>query len=227
MSLYLISFLKACATRRCDEDLVDNLSRWVDKLLGLFHVKMAGTRMVGNEYWGKPNGLAMWTLWKVNTLLCRRPMICGWKASKPAPFQPLSELILTFALPANVLDGWRLECGKDSLSEWAESVSDMQDIADTAKRVYTRITSRRRVLEMRRQPEEDHDKVFENITLFNFDALVLLEFKAAIREGDIGRVLNMLACWVVEFRGTGSMPKYADALFETLLTLKQMDPVRR
>lgn len=188
---------------------------------------MAGTRMVGNEFWGKPYGRAMWSLWKVNSLLSWWPMVCGWKASKLAPFQPLSELILTLALPANVLDGWRLECGKDSLEEWVNGVTDVQDIADTAKRVYTCITSRRRVLEIRRQPEEDRDKVFENITLFNFDALVLLEFKAAIREEDIGRVLNVLACWVVEFRGTGSMPKYADALFETLLTLKQMDPVCR
>lgn len=183
--------------------------------------------MVGNEYWGMPNGRAIWSLWKVNTLLSRRPMVCGWKASKLAPFQPLSELILSFVLPANVLDGWRLECGKDSLSDWVDSVSDMQDITDTAKRVLDRIASRRRVSDMRDEPIEDRDVVLENITLFNHDALILLEFKAAIREGDIGRVLNVLTVWMVEFRGTGSMPKYADALLETLLTLKQMDPVRR
>lgn len=183
--------------------------------------------MIGNEYWGKPFGRALWSLWKVNSLLSRRPMVCGWKASKLAPFQPLTELILTFALPANILDGWRLECGKDSLSDWVKDVSDIQDIKNTAERVYARIASRRCVERMRKKPKEARDLVFENISLFNADALVLLEFKTAIREGDIGRVLNVLAYWMVEFRGTGSMPKYADALFETLQTLKQMDPVRR
>lgn len=183
--------------------------------------------MIGNEYWGKPNGKTLWSLWKVNSLLCRRPMVCGWKASKSAPFQPLTELILTFALPANVLDGWRLECGKDSLSDWVKTVSDIQDIKATAERVFARIASRRNVERMHRKPEEARDQVLENIILFNADALLLLEFKTAIQEGDIGRVLNVLSYWMVEFRGTGSMPKYADALYETLQTLKKMDPARR
>ena len=183
--------------------------------------------MIGNEYWGKPNGRAMWSLWKVNTLLCRRPMVCGWKASKHAPFQQLCELMLTFALPANILDGWRLECGARSLEAWASQVKSLEDITTIGKRVVQRIASRRRVSEMREQAEEDRDIVLENIILFNHDALILKELRSSIREGDIGRVVNVLSYWMVEFRGTGSMPKYADALFETLTTLKQMDPVRR
>ena len=203
------------------------MSKWADKQLGLFHVKMAGLRMIGNEYWGKPNGREMWSLWKVNTLLCRRPMVCGWKASKHAPFQPLFELILTFAIRANILDGWRLECGATSLDDWVSQVNALEDIIVVGKRVFHRIASRRRVSEMRRQPEDKRDFVLENIMLFNHEALILKELRHSIREGDVGRVVNVLTFWMVEFRGTGSMPKYADALFETLTKLKQMDPIRR
>ena len=103
----------------------------------------------------------------------------------------------------------------------------LEDITEVGKRVLQRIASRRRVFELREQPEEDRDYVLENVMLFNQDALILKELRSSIREGDIGRVLNVLSFWMVEFRGTGSMPKYADALFETLTTLKQMDPVRR
>ena len=135
--------------------------------------------------------------------------------------------MLTFALPANVLDGWRLECGSESLKQWVSQVNALEDITEVGKRVLQRIASRRRVFELREQPEEDRDYVLENVMLFNQDALILKELRSSIREGDIGRVVNVLSCWMVEFRGTGSMPKYADALFETLTKLKQMDPIRR
>ena len=135
--------------------------------------------------------------------------------------------MLAFALPANVLDGYRLECGAASLEAWVSSVNALEDITMVAKRVFQRIASRRRVSEMRQEADDDRDFVLENIMLFNHDALILKELRSSIREGDIGRVLNVLSFWMVEFRGTGSMPKYADALFETLTTLKQMDPVRR
>ena len=154
-------------------------------------------------------------------------MVCGWKASKHAPFQQVSELTLTFALPANILDGWRLECGSESLDSWVSQLDSIEDIKAVARRVFGRIASRRRVSDMRRQPEDKRDFVLENIILFNQDALILKELRLCVRQGDIGRVINVLLFWMVEFRGTGSMPKYADALFETLTRLKQMDPSRR
>jgi len=38
-----------------DTDIIDNVSRYTDGQLRLFHVKIAGDRLVTNEFWGKPN----------------------------------------------------------------------------------------------------------------------------------------------------------------------------
>jgi hypothetical protein len=80
-------------------------------------MKMAGNWMVTNEYWGKPNSKSPWSLWKVNTLLGRKAMVAGWKEKSLPPFQPPWELILTMALPANILDSFHIYCPKDSLEE--------------------------------------------------------------------------------------------------------------
>jgi hypothetical protein len=45
----------------------------------------------------------------------------------------------------------------------------------------------------------------------------------AVKHGEIGRVVDVLALWSVSFRGTKSMPKYSDALFKTLADLKRID----
>ena len=43
----------------------------------------------------------------------------------------------------------------------------LEDITEVGKRVLQRIASRRRVFELREQPEEDRDYVLENVMLFN------------------------------------------------------------
>ena len=65
---------------------------------------------------------------------------------------------------------------------------------------------------------------FWHIQLFNHDALYLCMLKFAIKNGDVGGVLNILMHWMIMFRGTGKMPKYADALFHVLINLKRMNP---
>lgn len=67
----------------------------------------------------------------------------------------------------------------------------------------------------------------ENICLFNRDALLLRQLKYAIKRGDVGAILDICTHWMVMFRGTGRMPKYADALFHLLVDLKTMHPKLR
>jgi hypothetical protein len=188
---------------------------------------MAGDRMVTNEYWGTANSKSPWSLWKVNTLLARKHISAGWKAKKLPPFRETWELILRLALPANILDGFRLYCGADSLECWVSQVRERASIHEVAVKVKAELCSARRVSRLRHLPDEKRDIPLENIILFNRDALILRELGAAIKRGDVGSVINVLSHWMVMFRGTGSMPKYADALFHLLVHLKQMHPKLR
>ncbi|TFK51493.1 hypothetical protein OE88DRAFT_1712644 [Heliocybe sulcata] len=173
-----------------DEKLTDNYSQWTEGQLGLFHVKIAGARMVANEYWGTANSLSPWSLWKVNSLLARKPLSAGWKAKALPPFRPIWDLIIQIMLPAHILDAYR-------------RVQQDRDSAAGGK---------------------PRDILYENVRLFNRDSLILHAFGQAVKHGEIGVVMTILAHWMVMFRGTGRMPKYADALFECLLKLKHMHP---
>ena len=135
------------------------------------------------------------------------------------------ELVLRLALPANILDGFRLFCPGKDLEKWVSSVNSHRSIKDVARQVFEHLCSACRVSKLRRETERDIPH--ENIILFNRDALILLVLTTSIKRGDIGAVVNVLAHWMVMFRGSGKMPKYSDAMFRTLMDLKVMDPCLR
>lgn len=215
---------KASASRRDDSDIVDNVGRYTEGQLGLFHVKMAGDRMIANEFWGVANSTSPWSLWKINSLLGRKAISAGWKAKSLPPFRPTYELILQLTLPANILDGFRIFCPSDRLERWVAEVKNYDDILYIAKKVHSELCTAQRVSELRKLPDAKRDIPFENIQLFNRDSLILRALKHSVKRGDIGSVINILAHWMLMFRGTGKMPKYADALFHLLAYLKRMHP---
>ncbi|KAF9475001.1 hypothetical protein BDN70DRAFT_884211 [Pholiota conissans] len=45
-----------------------------------------------NESWGKANSKSLWSLWRMNTLLVRKPVSAAWTAKSPPPFRPLWRL---------------------------------------------------------------------------------------------------------------------------------------
>lgn len=188
---------------------------------------MAGNRMVTNEHWGKANSKSPWLLWKVNTLLGRKPISAGWKAKSLPPFRPSWELILALALPVNILDGFRIYCPATSLEEWVKAVKTVEEVETIGRKVLIELCSARRVEKLRHLPENQRDVPLENICLFNRDALYLRQLKFAIKRGDVGGVLDIATHWMLMFRGTGKMPKYADALFHLLVDLRTMDPKLR
>lgn len=186
-------------------------------------------RMVANEHWGPVNSNAPWSLWRMNTLLARKAISVGWKAKKLTPFRPTLELVSKLVLPANILDAFRLESRSPlttnhSLDAWVENVNEYAAIQAVATKVRDRLCSSKRIQTLCRLPEHLRDHTLENIILFNRDTLILREFFHAIKRGDIGSVINVLWFWLHQFRGTGMMPKYSDALFEVLMTLKSMEP---
>ncbi|KAJ6530447.1 hypothetical protein B0H10DRAFT_1861914 [Mycena sp. CBHHK59/15] len=220
-------FDKVAASRRDDVDLLDNLGRYGKEQLGIFHEKVAGTRMTINEHWGTPNSRALWSLWRMNSLLGRKAITAGWKSKTLPPFRPAYELMIDLVLPASILDGFRLFCPCDTLEDWVDSLLDWQSVRDVAAKVHQQLCSARRVSKLRRQPATKRDPILENISLFNRDALTLLALRAAVKRGDVGGVLCISAHWMVMFRGTGHMPKYADAVFRILTELKSMHPKLR
>lgn len=153
---------------------MDNIGLYTEGQEGLFHVKLAHTRMLSNEYWGKPNARSPWSLWKINTLLGRKPISVGWKCKSAPPFRPCYELMLVFALPANIIDGFRLFCGKDSLELWIKDVKSVSDVNDVAVKVLENLCSARRVMKLRElKPSSKRDIPLENICLFIFSTVTV------------------------------------------------------
>jgi len=91
------------------------------------------------------------------------------------------------------------------------------------KKIQTNLCSARCVAELHQLPESRWDILHENNIFFNRDSLILHALKYAIKHGDVGTVINILAHWMLMFHGTGKIPKYADALFHVLTRLKQID----
>ncbi|KAJ7762285.1 hypothetical protein DFH07DRAFT_739385 [Mycena maculata] len=209
------------SARRNSDGVIDGMKASIRRF-GLFHAKMAGCRMVLNEHWGKPNSLwpgSLW--WEHNTLLKRKKISAGWKAQKATPWKPSHEL-LQISLAAHVKDGFRIHCGSEDLDTWALSAT-MEDVNVVAERVYRKLFTTQAVDNMRARPQRDI--THENVILLNRDALYYIEFVAAIKKGDIGRVINVLQIWMVMMRTPKTMPRYADAIFETLRRIDRYDPV--
>ncbi|KAJ7148219.1 hypothetical protein C8R46DRAFT_1167204 [Mycena filopes] len=195
---------KAIAARREDTELLDAYGKYLKGMLGLFHVKLSGTRGTVNEHWGEPNS-------KFPGSLCQ----------ETPTISPTYELMLTLSLPAHILDGFRIYCGAESMDLWLKSDPTWHDIATVSETVVEKLCSASTVEELRQLPEAARDPQLENTILCNHDMLLLLLFTTSIKAGDVGMVVNILAHWMVMFRGTGSMPKYADALFELVNNLKR------
>ncbi|KIO18611.1 hypothetical protein M407DRAFT_40834, partial [Tulasnella calospora MUT 4182] len=207
----------AQSARRDDTDTSESL-KWMVGQLGLFHVKMAGCRMALNQHWGTPNSKYSGSLWKENSLLGRKAISAGWKTKKLPPF-PQSHELIHLSSKARILDGVRVLSGSDSLENWIESKPMWRAIEEVTERVLDELCSGLPVEKMRRKNMKERDITFENVILANRDMLLYAELVAAVKAGDIGRVLNVLSHWMVMMRGTGSMPKYADALLQVWLML--------
>lgn len=175
--------------------------------------------MTLNQHWGKPNSKFPGSLWKENSLLGRKTITAGWKAKKLPPFPPAHEL-LHLSLRAHILDAYRLASSAATLEDWIKSKPSWEDIERISTKILEEYFSAHRVEVLRREKDEDRDVVLENTILFNRDALLYTAMVAAVKRGDIGCTMDILAHWMVMMRGTGSMPKYADALLEVRLVLE-------
>ncbi|KAJ6609740.1 hypothetical protein B0H10DRAFT_2295466, partial [Mycena sp. CBHHK59/15] len=209
------------SARRNSDGPIDGMKASVRRF-GLFHAKMAGCRLVINEHWGQPNSSwpgSLW--WEHNKLLKRKLISAGWKTKKATPWKPCHEL-LQISIAAHVKDGFRIHCGHADLDAWAASAT-MEEFNAVVERVYRKLFTTEALDNLRSLPHRDISH--ENVILLNRDALFYIEFVSAIKKGDIGRVVNVLQLWMVMMRSPKTMPKYADAIFETLRRIDRYDPV--
>ena len=137
------------------------------------------------------------------------------------------ELILDIVLPAHILNGFRIYCGAKTLESWVATVKTCAEVCEVAKKVQWELCSPRQVSQLHRAPLVERDIPRENIMLFLYSALMLQEFKYAIRWGDVGCMVTVFSHWMVIFWGTGKMPKYVDALFHVIVSLKGMNAIVR
>ncbi|KAF7378269.1 hypothetical protein MSAN_00252300 [Mycena sanguinolenta] len=196
-----------------------SVRRW-----GLFHAQMAGCRLTINEHWGMPNSVwsgGLW--WEHNKLLKRKPLMAGWGSKKATEWKPAHEL-MQISLSAHIVDAFRIYCGNESLSDWARSAT-ASEFEAVAKTVFDNLFSTAAINKLR--ADSKNDITLENAILYNRDALFYVELTQAIKKGDIGRVLNVLAIWMVMMRAPKTMPRYADAIFETLVRIRNFPPKLR
>ncbi|KAJ7821792.1 hypothetical protein B0H14DRAFT_2371177, partial [Mycena olivaceomarginata] len=128
--------------------------------------------------------------------------------------------MLTLSLPTHIFDRFRIHCA-DSLDAWVISNPSRSDITAVSEVIVEKLCSASAAEELRLLPVAKRDPQLENTILSNHDMLLLLLFTTSIKSGDVSMVLNILAHWMVMFRGTGSMPKYAYALFEVINNLEK------
>ncbi|KAF7343680.1 hypothetical protein MSAN_01947900 [Mycena sanguinolenta] len=185
-------------SRRNSNDVLEGMQPLVRRL-GIFHAKMAGCRLVVNEHWGKPN------------------------ATIPAPWKPSHEL-LQISSAGHVRDAFRIHCGKASFAEWA-ATADLNDFDAVAGQVYNSLYTTAAYDAACDRGDAQRDAAFENSVLYNRDSLLYLLLVSSIKAGDIGRVVLVFRIWAVMMRSPKTMPKYADAFFETLNRIKTYDPV--
>ncbi|KAK7462875.1 hypothetical protein VKT23_007454 [Stygiomarasmius scandens] len=186
---------------------------------GLFHCKLNGARMVVNQHWGKPNSPWPGSLWWEHTnLLERKPMSAGWQSKKSAPWKQSHEL-LQISLIAHILDGFRIHCGHQDFDTWASGAS-LEEFNTVAEKVYYNLFTSA-AFEKESEVTDSPDIIFMNNILYNRDVLYYWLLVTSIKAGDIGRVILVLRVWMVMMRAPKTMPRYANAIFETLGRLQE------
>ncbi|KAL1660994.1 hypothetical protein GGF50DRAFT_26268, partial [Schizophyllum commune] len=192
---------------------------------GLFHYRINATTALLLAYLGKKNRDISnpASLHAHNTILRRKPIV-----ATSLPSFRTSEDVINESKDARILDCALRVSGKASLAEYvADPELDWATLKGHAEAIVDRYADARVAERHRRERERGNedtgDQVFESAVLFLRDALLLQEFKDAIKSGDSGRVLTVLESWVFSYRGLGRV-QYANEVLILLHNYKLVWP---
>ena len=188
----------------------------------LFHGKMAGDCLVMNKHWGKTNQEWASGYWWENLQLEQKPMATGWKGKKATPWEPAHELIQT-SVSAHIKDSFCLHCGHTSFATWAKCAS-LPEFKHVARFVFNKLFTSQTADDAHNVPDSKCHTMLKNQLYQNCNSLFYIVFISAIKQGDIGCVINVLYLWMVMMQSTATMPEYTDAIFESLAQVNTQEP---
>ncbi|KAJ7656182.1 hypothetical protein B0H14DRAFT_2659380 [Mycena olivaceomarginata] len=145
-----------------------------------------------------------WSLLGAYSTVAAKADLCWLEVEKSTPWKPC-HATLQISSAGHVHDAFRIHCGEASFPEWAAKAS-FGDFVAVSGKVYSSLYTTAAYDDACARNEATRDAAFENSA------------------GDIGRVILVFR-WAVMMRSPKTMPKYADAFFETLNRIKTYDPV--
>ena len=117
---------------------------------------------------------------------------------------------------ARIRDCWRVISWTDNLADLREKKPE--DLYKFATEIVDQLLSSSAVEQMDLQPEDEHDEIFQQASLWNCDALHYVDLNKAIRNGDVRIMKQMLPYLLFHFAG-GKNSKYTIEILELLQCL--------
>ena len=91
----------------------------------------------------------------------------------------------------------------NTLEQSVIGIKYCKEISNISKKAHLELCSARHVAKLPQLPDSKRDIPFENIQLFNCNALKLWALKYSIKWGNVWSVINILSNWMLNFCGMG------------------------
>lgn len=181
---------------------------WIRPIAGLFHLRMAVTRMILSAHEDKEDGRDILSMKRFSRMLGRTKI---WGKAASTNFHQCDELIrqvteaLVLSLVMTELNVYTLGDMREKLksTDWVALIENMVE-------KYTQVV---KIENIWNGPVEGRDVLLENASLMLQHGLMYLDLSTAIRKGDTGRVAREMEILTVLFHG-GTQYKYAAELLD-------------
>ncbi|KAI1784236.1 hypothetical protein LXA43DRAFT_902027 [Ganoderma leucocontextum] len=222
-----ISRLRSIITNRAGHDTAHRSYSSLVFGPGFFHHQMAFVHGIFETHWGDPNARTQnpASLHFFNTSLDRKPIVL----SSLPPYRVCRDLIFT-TLTATLLHCLELVSCCESLEDYATNVT-FEELREHCGEILKTYASPSEIPAPHSVPGEvdeteplqSGDMIFENMSLFLRDALIMREFNDAIKSGYSGRIIRVLKMLALIYRGSGRT-KYAYEMLHLIHNLTHLWP---
>lgn len=183
---------------------------------GWFHALMTMATSLHSQYLGTSAGVG---LRKAFELLARKGLM---KAETKGVFWHDLDEALWHIAEGHFRALWCEVAGVPSLADLTSKSAE--ELAQLLDKIYPNYCSREALVRLQGKPDEERDRISEQIMMFGMDVLPYLDLREAIRIGDVGRMEDLLPTLLFRFAGGGNH-KYAIEILELIQKLKHEWPV--